>query len=103
MFNTRYKTREIAIRKINGATVGGIALMLNRGMLLLVGVAFVVAVPLALVFIRRWVEGYAYKAAVPWWLPVGAGLIVLLIAVATVSWQSWRAATANPVNSLKSE
>jgi putative ABC transport system permease protein len=55
------------------------------------------------VFIRRWVEGYAYKAAVPWWLPVGAGLIVLLIAVATVSWQSWRAATANPVNALKSE
>jgi putative ABC transport system permease protein len=103
MFNTRYKTREIAIRKVNGATVGGIALMLNRSMLALVGVAFVVAVPLALVFINRWVAGFAYKAAAPWWLFAGAGLLVLLIAIATVSLQSWRAATANPVRSLKTE
>ena len=103
MFNTRYKTREIAIRKVNGATIGDIALMLNRNMLILVGVAFVVAVPLALVFIGRWVEGYAYRAAAPWWLFACAGGLVLMIAVATVAWQSWRAAAANPVESLKSE
>lgn len=103
LFNSRYKTREIAIRKVNGATVGGIAMMLNRGMLMLVGIASVIAVPLTLVFITRWVEGFAYKAAVPWWLFPAGGLMVLVIAVATVSWQSYRAATANPVISLKSE
>jgi putative ABC transport system permease protein len=103
MFNTRYKTREIAIRKVNGASVGGIALMLNRNMLILVGVGFALAVPLTLVFIMRWVEGFAYKAAIPWWLFPAGGLVVLLVAVATVSRQSWKAATANPVNALKSE
>ncbi len=102
-FNTRYKTKEIAIRKVNGATIGGIALMLNRGMLILIGVAFALAAPLALLFINRWIAGFAYKAAVPWWLFPIAGVLVLLIAVATVSWQSWRAASANPVNALKSE
>ena len=103
MFNTRYKTREIAIRKVNGATRAGVALMLNRNMLILVGVGFALAVPLTLVFITRWVEGFAYKAAVPWWLFPAGGLIVLAIAVATVSYQSWRAASANPVKALMSE
>jgi putative ABC transport system permease protein len=103
LFNTRYKTREIAIRKVNGASVGGIALMLNRGMLILVGVGFVLAVPLALVFITHWVAGFAYRTPIPWWLFAAAGLLVLVIAVATVSWQSYRAATANPVKALMSE
>lgn len=103
MLNTRYRTKEIAIRKVNGATIGGVALMLNRGMLILVGVALVVAVPLTLVFITRWVAGFAYKAPLPWWLFPAGGALVLIIAVATVSLQSWRAASANPVNSLKSE
>ena len=103
MFNTRYKTREIAIRKVNGASVGGVALMLNRNMFILVVVGFVLAVPLTLVFITRWVEGFAYRAAIPWWLFPAGGVLVLLIAVTTVSWQSWRAATANPVKSLNSE
>ncbi len=103
MFNTRYKTREIAIRKVNGATRTGVALMLNRNMLILVGVGFALAVPLTLVFITRWVEGFAYKAAVPWWLFPTGGFVVLAIAVATVSYQSWRAASANPVNALKTE
>ena len=103
LFNSRYKTREIAIRKVNGARIGEIALGLNRGMLIALGVATALALAPTLWFILGWVSSFAYKADVPWWLYPGAVLVVLIIATATVSWQSWRAATANPVNSLKSE
>ncbi len=89
------------VRNFNRQKVVG---LLNISSLALgVMVAVVVAVPLALVFIGRWVEGYAYKAAAPWWLFACAGVLVLTIAVSTVGWQSYRAATANPVESLKSE
>jgi putative ABC transport system permease protein len=77
--------------------------MLNRGMLISLGVAAVLALPPTLYFIRGWVASFAYKAPVPWWLYPAAVLLVLAIAAATVSIQSWKAATANPVNSLKSE
>ncbi len=103
LFNSRYKTREIAIRKVNGASIGEIALGLNRGMLLSLAVAMALALAPTLWLIRGWVSSFAYRAGVPWWLYPAAGLVVLAIAVATVSWQSWRAATANPVESLKTE
>lgn len=102
-FNTRYKTREIAIRRVNGATVGGVMAMLGRGTLMMVGVAFAAAAPAAVWMAGRWGEAFAFRARVPWWIYPAAGAAVLLIAMATVSLQSWRAATANPVNSLKSE
>lgn len=103
LFNTRYKTKEIAIRKINGADEGEILQLLNRNMLRLLLVSFVVAVPIAFLVINNWLDRFAYKAQVPWWLFVGSGLLVLLISVVTVSWQSYKAAIANPVDSLKTE
>lgn len=103
LFNTRYKTKEIAIRKINGATEEEILRLLNRNMFRMLLVSFVVAVPIALLIINNWMDRFAYKAPVPWWLFAGSGFLVLLISAATVSWQSYRAATANPVNSLKTE
>jgi putative ABC transport system permease protein len=102
-FNARYRTREIAIRRVNGAKVGEVMTILNRAMFTQLAVAFVPATVIAWLMIRWWLDGFAYRATVPWWLFAGAGVIVLLIAVATVSLQSWRAATANPVKSLKSE
>ena len=103
LLNTRYKTKEIAIRKINGATEEEILQLLNRNMLWMLAVSFVIAVPAAYAVIQNWLGNFAYKAAVPWWLFIGSGVIVLLISAITVSWQSWRAATANPVDSLKIE
>ncbi len=103
LFNSRYKTREIAIRKVNGATIGRITLQLNRGMLISLGIAMALALAPTLWFIRNWASSFAYKAGFPWWLYPAAVVLVLLIAAATVSLQSYRAATANPVESLKSE
>ncbi len=102
-FNTRYRTKEIAIRRVNGAETGGIVMMLNRAMFIQLGVALVAATAIAVFVIRRWLEGFAYRADVPWWLFVAAGLAVAAVSLATVSLQSWRAATVNPVKSLKSE
>ena len=103
LFNSRYKTREIAIRKVNGATISRIIVQLNRGILIALGVATALALAPTLWFVRGWVSSFAYKAGFPWWLYPAAVVLVLLIAVATVSWQSYRAASANPVESLKSE
>lgn len=103
LFNTRYKTKEIAIRKINGADENEILLLLNRNMLRLLSISFLIAVPIALIIIDKWLDRFAYKTSVPWWLFAGSGLIVLMISLATVSWQSYKAATANPVDSLKTE
>ncbi len=72
-------------------------------MLISLGVAVVLALAPTLWFVRGWVSSFAYKAAFPWWLYPAAVVLVLLIAIATVSLQSYRAASANPVNSLKSE
>lgn len=103
VFNTRYKEKEISVRKINGATEKQIVYMLNKSLLWLLLIACIIAVPVAFYLIEKWLESYAYKAPVPWWLFAGAGLVVLVITVITVSWQSWKAATANPVESLKTE
>lgn len=103
IFNAQYKRKEIGVRKVNGATEGQIMLLLNRSFFRLLAVAFVVACPLAWYAMSRWLEGFSYKTAMQWWIFLLAGLITLAIALLTISWQSWKAATENPVNSLKSE
>lgn len=103
LFNTRYKTKEIAIRKINGATEEEILRLLNGNMFRMLLVSFVAAVPIALLIINNWMDRFAYKAPIPWWLLPGSGFLVLLISGITVSWQSYKAAIANPVDSLKTE
>jgi len=103
VFNTRYKAKEIAIRKVNGASVKEIMLMLNRSVLIQLAIAFVVAVPLAFYIVHRWLEQFAYKTPIYWWVFVLAGLLVLAITVITVSWQSYKAASANPVDAIKNE
>ena len=103
VFNARYKSKEIALRKVNGASVKEIMLMLNRSVLIQLAIAFVVAVPLAFYIVHSWLEQFAYKTPIYWWVFVLAGLLVLAITVFTVSWQSYKAATANPVDSIKNE
>jgi putative ABC transport system permease protein len=103
VFNARYKSKEIALRKVNGASVKEIMLMLNRSVLIQLAIAFVVAVPLAYYIVHRWLQQFAYKTPIYWWVFLLAGLLVLAITVITVSWQSYKAANANPVDSIKNE
>ncbi len=103
LFNTRYKTKEIAIRKINGANEKEILLLLNRNMLRMLLISFVIATPIALLVIDKWMERFSYKAPIPWWFFAGSGFLVLFISMVTVSWQSYKSAIANPVDSLKTE
>ena len=103
IFNARYRTREIAIRRVNGAEVGEVVMMLNRTMFVQLAVAFVFATAIAVLVVRRWLEGFPYRADVPWWLFAVAGVAVAVISLATVSIRSWKAATSNPVESLKTE
>jgi putative ABC transport system permease protein len=97
------RVKEIGIRKINGATVAEILALLNKDFLLWVLAAFVIATPIAYYFINKWLENFAYKTTLSWWIFVLAGVLSLGIALLTVSWQSWRAATRNPVEALRYE
>ncbi|WP_282160294.1 ABC transporter permease [Ulvibacterium marinum] len=97
------RTKEIGIRKVNGATITQILSLLNKDFLKWVVLAFLIAVPLAWYGLEKWLEGFAYKTTMSWWIFALAGLITLSIALLTVSWQSFRAATANPVEALREE
>jgi len=97
------KTKEIGIRKVNGATVLQIVKMLNYGFIKWVAIAFVIATPVAYYLMNDWLENFAYKTTLSWWIFVLAGLIVLLIAIITVSGQTFKAARRNPVETLRYE
>jgi putative ABC transport system permease protein len=103
LFNAKSKRKTIALHKINGASITDVILMLNRGFLMQFAVAYVIAVPVAYYTVNRWLENFVYKTPVHWWMFVAGGLLVFLITAATVSWQSYKAATANPVEALKGE
>ena len=103
LFDAKSKSKEIAIRKINGSTEKEILFMLNRTVLLQLCIAFLIATPVAYYAIMKWLENFSYKAPLHWWIFPLSGIIVLFIVVLTVSGQSWRAAIANPVDSLKTE
>lgn len=102
-FSMQRRVKEIGIRKVNGATIGEIMLMLNKKFLVWVAIAFVVAIPIAWYAMSKWLESFAYKTELSWWIFALAGLSAMLIALVTVSIQSYRAATRNPVDSLKYE
>jgi putative ABC transport system permease protein len=97
------KTKEIGIRRIHGASFWIIIRMLNKELIVKIGIAFLIAAPIARYVINRWLENFARKTPLNVWVFTFAGLFVLLLSVAAVSWQSWRAATMNPVKTLKSE
>jgi putative ABC transport system permease protein len=102
-FTTAQRTKEIGIRKVLGAPVGSIVLMLSKDFLKLVVIAFVLACPLAWYAMNRWLEDFAYRIDLEWWIFALAGVLALLIALFAVSFQSIKAALANPVKSLKNE
>jgi putative ABC transport system permease protein len=102
-YSIKRRTKEIGIRKVNGATATIIMVLLNKDFIKWVFVAFLIGSPVAYYLINKWLQNYAYKTQMSWWVFALSGLIVLLVAVITVSWQSWRAARQNPVDSLRYE
>ncbi|PKQ62598.1 hypothetical protein BZG02_12840 [Labilibaculum filiforme] len=100
---TRYRTKEIGIRKVNGAKTYEIIKMLNKEFAKWVTIAFIIACPIAYYAMSKWLENFAYKTELSWWIFALSGIIALGIALLTVSFQSWRAATRNPVESLRYE
>jgi putative ABC transport system permease protein len=97
------RTKEIGIRKINGARVVEVMLMLSVDFLAWVIIAFVIACPIAWFAMHSWLQNFAYRTELSWWVFALAGMIALGIAMLTVSWQSWKAATRNPVEALRYE
>ena len=102
-FETQFLKKEIAIRRVNGASVESILGMINQKYLLLAGISFLVAAPVAYYIMTTWRSGFAYQAPVPVWIFLAALLLVGAITLLIVTLQSWRAANANPVNALKNE
>jgi putative ABC transport system permease protein len=102
-FIMEMKVKEIGIRKVNGAKVQEILKLVNLDLVKWISIAFLVACPIAYYAMHKWLENFAYKTTLSWWIFALAGVLALGIALLTVSWQSWRAATRNPVEALRYE
>jgi putative ABC transport system permease protein len=97
------KTKEIGLRKVNGASVFEVIYLLNKDFVKWVFLSSVIGLPVSYYLMLNWQNRFAYKTELSWWIFVVAGFSAILIAVLTVSWQSWRAATRNPVEALRYE
>jgi putative ABC transport system permease protein len=102
-YTTHLRTKEIGIRKVFGATMGEIFLMLSSSYLKLLGISTVIAIPLAVYFMDKWLEEFAFKAGIEFWVIGIAALVCFALALATVFFQSFKSIKASPVDSLKSE
>ena len=104
-YSTLQRTKEIGVRKVLGASVGGIVGLLSKDFLWLVGIAFGVATPVSFFLMKGWLDGFYYRINIfsAWWIFLLAGVGALAIALLTISFQALKAALANPVTSLRSE
>jgi putative ABC transport system permease protein len=102
-YTAEQRIKEIGVRKVLGATISDIVSMLSKDYMLLVLIASEVAIPLAWWAMNKWLQDFAYRINIGWWVFLAAGLIALLIALFTVSSQAIKAALSNPVKSLRSE
>ncbi len=102
-FSAEQRNKEIGIRKVLGASVSGLVSLLSKDFLILVGISFVIATPIAWYGMNKWLQAFAYRITLSWWMFALAGVLAVLIALFTVSTQAIRAALANPVKSLKAE
>ena len=100
---THMRVKEIGIRKVLGATVSNITALISKDFLKLVLIAVVIASPIAWYFMNVWLQDFAYRVKISWWIFLLAGLLAMIIAVLTISFQAFKTALANPVKSLRSE
>jgi putative ABC transport system permease protein len=102
-FAIERRTKEIGIRKVLGASVASIVHLITREFLILVSIAFAIAVPVAWWAMSKWLDNFAYRIHITVWIFVAGAVITLLIALAAIGIQAVKAATANPVKAIKSE
>ena len=102
-YTAEQRSKEIGVRKVLGASVSGIVKLLSKDFLKLVGLSILIAIPIAWYAMHLWLQDYAYRIEINWWIFVISGVVAILIALATVSFQAIKAALANPVDSLKTE
>ena len=102
-YSTMQRTREIGIRKVLGATIPNIVNLLSRDFLTLVGIAIIIASPIAWFAMHKWLQDFAYRIPISWWIFAVAAVAATIIAILTVSFQAIKAAVANPVKSLRTE
>ena len=102
-FAAQQRVKEIGVRKVLGASVTEIVRLLSKDFLKLVFIAFVIATPTAWFFMNKWLQNYAYRIRISWWVFLVSGVLAVFIAVVTISFQSIKAAIANPVKSLRTE
>lgn len=103
LFETQHRRREVAIRKVMGATTQEVLRLFNRRYVVLVTVSFLLAAPVGYWVVNRWLGAFAYRVPIRWWIFAAAYVVVLLVTVATVTFCSWRTANENPADSVKSE
>ena len=103
LFTTVQRTKEIGVRKVLGASITNIVFLLSKDFLRLILISFLIAIPVAWYFMHNWLEGFAYRIPISWWIFPCAGLLAFFIAIGTVGFQTLRAAGMNPVKSLRAE
>lgn len=97
------RIKEVGIRKVLGATAGNIVYLFSKEFIILIAIAFAIATPLAWYYMHQWLQNYAYRIDVSWLIFLAGGLVAIIIALATISFQAIKAAMANPVKSLRTE
>jgi len=97
------RIKEVGIRKVLGATPGNIVYLFSKEFIILIAIAFAIAAPLAWYFMHQWLQDYAYRIGVSWWIFLAGGIVAIIIALATISFQAIKAAVANPIKSLRTE
>jgi putative ABC transport system permease protein len=102
-YSTEKRTKEIGLRKVNGAELFDILILLNKDFLKWVIIAFIVSIPISWYLVNSWLNSFAYRTSLSWWIFAMAGVIAVFISLTTVSWQSFLAATRNPVEALRYE
>jgi putative ABC transport system permease protein len=102
-FSVEQRTKEIAVRKVHGASMSKLVGMVSKEFLVLVTIAALIAWPIAYIAMDRWLQGFAYRTPICWWVFVLSGMIALCVALVTISYQSIRAAVASPIESLRHE
>ena len=97
------RTKEVGIRKVLGATASSIVYLFSKEFILLIAIAFVIATPIAWYYIQQWLQNFAYRTNIGWWLFAAGGLAAIIIALITISFRAIKAALANPMKSLRTE
>jgi len=103
LFTIDSRIKEIGIRKVAGSTTGEIILMLNLEFIKSIVVSFIIACPIIIYFMQKWLENFAYRISLSWWIFASAGIITITITLLTISWHTWNSASKNPVECLRHE